>query len=133
MGDLCVNLSRKGLECDYADVSGKTFDFAEWLFHKRNCQIRMINLDKEKISKKYNTIFCIDVIEHIVNPKEILRDLAGCLENNGKLIITNLNVSTSEKYPMHLEMKFDSEKYLNSLGLLKTNEPWLWVKSANRV
>jgi len=128
VGDMCMKSADKKLETDYADLPGRTYNYAKWLFSKNGYNIPMIDLSKDKISKKYDTIFCIDVIEHVVNPKELLRDLAGYLENNGQLIITNLKPVISKEAPMHLELKFDPEKYLESLGMVKTNKPFLWIK-----
>lgn len=128
IGDLCVKIAERGFDIDYADVQGKTFEFAKWLFFKNNYNIAMINLSKNKLSKKYNTILCIDVIEHVKDPKFLLKDFVGHLENNGRLIITALHPDISKKVPMHFEIKFDVEKYLNSLGMIKIEEPFLWIK-----
>jgi 2-polyprenyl-3-methyl-5-hydroxy-6-metoxy-1,4-benzoquinol methylase len=130
IGDLSIELAKKGGNCDYADIYGKTFEFAKWLFQKKGCDIKMIDLSKDKLLKEYDTILCIDVIEHVTNPKIVLKDLANHLKINGRLIITNLNVlEVSEAHPMHFKIDFDAEKYLNLLGLFKTKEPWLWIKS----
>lgn len=129
IGDLSIDLSKKGFIVDYADVYGNTFEFAKWLFQKKDYNIKMIDLNKEKLSKKYNTIICIDVIEHIVNAKTVLKNLVAHLENNGSLIITNLNAPVLEEHPMHIKMEFNAEGYLNSLGLHKIKKSWLWIKS----
>lgn len=130
LGDLSLALKKRGFNVDYADISGKTFNFAKWLFQKRGFQIKMIDLSKEKLSKQYETIYCIDVVEHLVDPKEMLRDLAGCLKSGGRLIITNIELNEiSEIHPMHLKVGVDIKDYLNSLGLFQEKEPWLWVKN----
>lgn len=128
MGDLCVKIAEKGLDVDYADLQGKTFEFAKWLFSKNNYNINMINLSKNKLSKKYDTVLCIDVVEHVKDPKFLLKDLVEHLEDNGRLIITALHPDISEKTPQHFEIKFGPEKYLNSLGMIKAEEPFLWIK-----
>lgn len=128
IGDLCLEISKKKFNVDYADVCGRTFEFAKWRFQKISCRIGMIDLNKDKFLKEYDTIFCIDVVEHISNQKELLKNLATHLKNNGKLIITNLNAPILARHPMHFEMEFNAEKYLNSLGLFKANESWLWLK-----
>jgi len=130
IGDLCIELTRRGFDCDYADIYGRTFEFAKWLFKKKGCKIEMINLSRDKLFKKYDTIFCIDVIEHTIKPKQVLKNLTAHLRNNGRLIITNLNAPVLERHPMHFQMKFDAEEYLNSLGLYRAKKPWLWIKHA---
>lgn len=130
VGDLCLKIAEKGLKVDYADLGGETFRFAKWLFKKKNYNIRMIDLDKNEISEKYDTILCIDVIEHVVDPKALLGNLAAHLNDNGKLIITALKPDISGELPMHFEMKFNPEEYLKSLGMVETKEPFLWIKPA---
>jgi len=131
IGDLCIELCRKGLNVDHADVSGRTFEFAKWLFKKKGYNIKMIDLTKEKLSKDYDTILCLDVIEHVHNPKMLLQELSDHLKNNGNLIITGLKCQdVSENHPMHFKIEFDAEIFLNSLGLFKCAEKkeWLWAK-----
>jgi|GEM_PF-1826951 len=132
MGDLCIELAKKGLNVTYGDVHGKNWEFAKWLFEKKGYNIEMIDLGKGKIppKKKYDTIICIDTIEHVPNPKIVLEDIATHLKNKGKLIITALNCHGETEYnPMHLKMEFDVEKLLNSFGVFKSKEKdWLWIK-----
>lgn len=127
-GDLSLDLVRNGLIVDYADLGGKTFNFAKWLFAKNNCDINMINLSESELFKKYDTIFCIDVVEHVKQPKVLLKSLIDHLENNGKLIITALHPDISKDVPMHFGMEFNPEAYLNSLGMVKAKEEFLWIK-----
>lgn len=131
IGDLVCELKKRGFECDYADISGRIYAFAKWMFKKKNYKVNMIDLATEKISKQYDTIYCIDVIEHVVNPKETLADMVNHLKNNGRLIITNLDAPESKEHPMHFPINFGAEQYLKSLGMAKDIKPWLWIKSEN--
>lgn len=128
VGDLCLKIAKKGLEVHYADLQGKTFDFATWLFAKNNCDIKIINLNKTVIFEKYDTIFCIDVVEHIPMPQIMLKTLVEHLNCAGRLMITALKPEISKKLPMHFEIKFNTEEYFNSLGLAKSKDDFLWVK-----
>ena len=129
IGDLCIELAKKGLNVTYADVNGETFKFAEWIFKRRHYKIKMIDLKKEDLKEKYDTILCIDVIEHVINPQMTLKRLAEHLRKNGRLIITNLDLHKKSKmYPMHLDSDLDTKKLLNSFGLLETKNDWLWIK-----
>ena len=128
VGDLCLKIRKNGLSVDYADLQGKMFDFASKFFKENNLYINMINLSKNKISGKYDTIFCVDVIEHVVNPKDTLKELVSHLNTNGQLIITALESNISNEAPMHFEIKFNPEEYLNLLGIKKLKEPFLWIK-----
>lgn len=129
-GGLCVKIAKKGLNVDYADIQGRTFNFAKWLFQKKNYDIGVINLSTDKLLKRYNTIFCIDVVEHVKNPERLLKSLVEHLEKNGILIVTALHPCKSKKLPMHFDTEIDMEKYLKSLGMEESDEPFLWVKKA---
>lgn len=137
-GDLSVKLAEKGLNVTYADVQGITMDFARWLFERRGYKNKIGVLDVEKEGgkiwmKEYDTIICIDAIEHIPHPEIVLERMAKHLRNNGRLIITQLKSSGHvEDAPMHFEVNFnESEKLLNSLGVFNSGVcEWLWVKKS---
>lgn len=134
IGDLSVKLAQKGLKCTYGDVKGKNMEFAKWLFKKRNLDVRVVDLVKDYgLLEKYDTIICLDVIEHVVNPEVVLRRLVDNLKVGGKLIITNLRCpGPTKRLPTHFRIDFDAEKLLNSLGLFKADREWLWIKSVER-
>jgi len=128
IGDLCVKLAEKELNVTYGDVPGVTFEFAKWLFKRRGYNIEVIALGKGALSKRYDTILCTDVIIQTPHPGAILQRVVSSLKKNGKLIITCLQGARSE-YPLYLETGVDVKEQLNSLGLLKTDKDWLWVKA----
>ena len=133
IGDLSIKIAEKGLNVTYADLNGEYMKFAKWLFKNRGKDnITVLDVeDQEKVwSKEYDTIVCIDVIEHIPHPKVVLEKMAKHLKNNGRLIITNLECAgATEDAPMHFKIDFDAEKLLNSFGLSKSEVyDWLWVK-----
>jgi SAM-dependent methyltransferase len=128
IGDFSIKITENGFNTDYADVGGKTFNFAKWLFQKKGAHIMMTDLTKETISKNYDAIFAIDVIEHVPNSKEVIQNLAAHLKSKGNLIVTGLKINEeSQIHPMHQKVNFD-ENYLETLGLLTTDKPWLFHK-----
>lgn len=133
IGDLSIKIAEKGLNVTYVEVDGKNMEFAKHLFKKRRYDIKTLDMEKdqEKIWKEeYDTIICIDVIEHIPHPEFVLEKMAKHLKNDGRLVITGLNcVGPTEDAPMHLKIDFDAEKLLNSFGIFKIKEDWLWTKS----
>ena len=130
IGDLCIELVKKGLTVNYADLNGKTFEFAKWLFKKNNLDIKMIDLSKEALTQEYDTVICVDVIEHVSDPRALLRDLALCVRRGGSLIITNLQLEEiSQDHPMHFKIDFNAEKYLKTIGFEKKEPSWLWIKN----
>jgi len=132
VGDMCIMAKERNLEVDYANLSGRVFNFAKWLFNRKGYTIPMVNLSVDRISKNYDTIFCIDVIEHVTDPKGLLKDFIGHLNNGGYLMITSLNPITGEDIPMHFGFDFDPEEYLKSLGMNKAEHQFLWVKGSKQ-
>ena len=132
IGDLCARLAEKGLNVTYADVRGKTFEFAKWLFKKRGLEIETIDLTKETLSKQYDTIICIDVIELVSHQEAVLEKMAKCLRENGRLVLNIARVEENVSHPLHQNVQFDVEQLLNSFGLTRTDKDWLWVKPAHK-
>lgn len=138
IGDLTLALAKAGQVVVYADIGGKTFDFARWLLARHGWpEIPMLDVIKDWESiwaRKYSTIICIDVIEHIPTPKEVLERMAASLTENGRLIITGLQCSEPhEEHPMHLPITFDPDTLLKSLGFHQSEKrDWLWIKGSIR-
>jgi 2-polyprenyl-3-methyl-5-hydroxy-6-metoxy-1,4-benzoquinol methylase len=132
IGDLSLELAKKGLTVTYAEVKGKNMEFAKWLFARRGFDINILDLDQyPDLLQEYDTVLCIDVIEHVLHPEDTLERLAKHLKPNGHLIITHLDcLGTDEDNPMHFRIEFDAEKLLNSFGLFRAKHDWLWIKGA---
>jgi len=130
IGDLCIELARRGFNVTYGDVKGKTMEFAKWRFMKKGLNVRVIDLvrDQEAL-EQYNAILCIDVIEHVLNPKNTLETINQHLKANGKFIITNLTCpGLTKQNPTHRKIDFDAKRLLNSFGIFPTDMEWLWIK-----
>lgn len=130
IGDLCIELAKRGLNVTYVDVQSMNMEFAKFIFKKKGYKICILDAEKDwdKIWEKYyDTIICLDVIEHLTKPKEVLEQMAKHLRKGGKLIITGLNYDSTESHPMHFRLSFDVEKLLTSYSLRKEKD-FLWVK-----
>ena len=128
IGDLSLEIDRRDLQVTYADLEGKTFDFALWLFKKHNRQIKSINLTFDGLNDNYDTIICIDVIEHVVEPAKTLKIFAEHLNERGRLIITGPLNQNDDDHPMHIKLDKNLDDYLIELGLSRTKLNWLWIK-----
>ena len=130
IGTYCMQMAKKGLKVDYADVRGLNWEFAEWLFEKRGYKIGMLDLTAGVIPNNdmYDTIVCISVMEHVADPASVLRDMVRHLNRRGRLIVTNLDRRCEFNF-MRFPMEYDATKLLNSLGVFKAEKDWLWMKS----
>ncbi len=94
----------------------------------------MLNLDIDRgLPDKYDTILCIDVIEHVTNPEELLRNLVDHLETGGKLIVTQIECAgKSELNALHFKIGFNARQLLVSLNLIRidnySSDLTIWEK-----
>lgn len=104
----------------------KTHDFkqlsSDQLLHKDGYgQIDYVS-DIEKIPVKNNSfdvIICTEVLEHVPNPIEALKEMARILKTGGKLLITTPLGSHIHQEPYHFYGGFTPffyEKYLNEFS-----------------
>jgi 2-polyprenyl-3-methyl-5-hydroxy-6-metoxy-1,4-benzoquinol methylase len=136
-GSLSMRLRERGLRVTYVDIPSTSKDFASWVFRKRGLNIDVLDAfeDSEIIwGRQYDTVLCIEVIEHVTNPTDLLGRLTRSLRNGGKLIITRLNCpGPTAEWPMHFRLPIDGEAFLSSCGLVKEENAFdgdrsLWVK-----
>ncbi|MCC7430963.1 methyltransferase domain-containing protein [bacterium] len=47
-----------------------------------------IDLDTEKLEGNFDTVFCFEVVEHLMNPLHLLLEIRSCLTSNGTLFLS---------------------------------------------
>jgi 2-polyprenyl-3-methyl-5-hydroxy-6-metoxy-1,4-benzoquinol methylase len=74
-----------------------------------------------KLSRKFDIIFCTEVLEHTLYPKIFIKNISGYLKNNGFMIITvpdgrqdtyqgHINFWSPESWLIFMEENFPSKK-----------------------
>ncbi|MFA5410475.1 MAG: class I SAM-dependent methyltransferase [Candidatus Omnitrophota bacterium] len=107
IGGLSIYLCERGFKCDYADVYGETFSFANYRFAKHVNRIKSYDLLKEwPPAGYYDAICAYDVLEHIPGLEKAIEKLALLLKNRGYLI----SKSTFSGKGLHLK---ENERYLD--------------------
>lgn len=87
IGGLALYLNKKGIYCDYLDVSGRTFDFAVFRFKKRGVQINHFDVTKfESPAEPYEAVICYDVLEHVFDIDQTVNSIYSCLCDGGIFI-----------------------------------------------
>lgn len=59
---------------------------------------KYVNLDKDKIpfdTNFFDAVACLDVIEHVRDPQQLVKEMSRVLKKNGRLIITTPNIRFS--------------------------------------
>lgn len=60
------------------------------------------DLDKrEDLAGRFDVAICCEAIEHIIDDGKLMRDIAGCLKPNGRLLLTTPNVELRPIDPAH--------------------------------
>lgn len=122
IGELAINLVNKYSTTDFMEVPGNTLEYAKWRFNKRALDIN-IYTSLNQISKKYDTIICLDVLEVLEKPLSHLTKLYEMLKDDGLLILSR-GEAGSKAHPMNLEKNKEFlkniDKYCDDLGLKNT-------------
>jgi SAM-dependent methyltransferase len=71
------------------DLPSPTLDFARWRFRRHpNVEAREPGLGSDlPLRRDYDVIACLEVLEHVVNPLEVVRHLVAHLKRGGALFV----------------------------------------------
>jgi SAM-dependent methyltransferase len=121
-GSDSLYLARSGFSVNYYDVPGsKTFDFAmqRFAYHRTlDNHIMPISDYSVCMNSQYDAVISFEVLEHIVQPLQTIKDIASMLKPGGIALITEDFGNISNRFPTHLEV---SSKF-------KGKTPFLFLK-----
>ncbi len=102
-GNLCILLKKLGYNVIYADLPGKTYDFAKFRFDKRDIKIKMLNLLETNINEEeFDCILSTEVVEHVVEPEKLIKEFSENLKKDQYLIVSE-SCEYTEDFASHLE------------------------------
>jgi SAM-dependent methyltransferase len=105
-GTLTLALAGAGVKTSHLDLPGKLLDFTAFRFKRRGLPVDLIAAEgKEPLSGVYDTITCIDVLEHLGDPEATLSHLVEHVRPGGKLILEvdfEENPIKDQPLPLHL-------------------------------
>jgi 2-polyprenyl-3-methyl-5-hydroxy-6-metoxy-1,4-benzoquinol methylase len=127
-GELLLEVARRD-RAVYYDVEGETMKFARERARLRNLGIEFFHT-KEALAaagKKhgFDTIFSLDVLEHLPDLPGELTFLAALL-NPGGLLVFDVPAGATKSHPMHLNHDLDVVAYMRARGM--KDERSLWQK-----
>lgn len=132
VGDFSILFARMGYKVLAIDLDIDTFNFAKKRFVDRNLDITCYSVLEDmklpKLFQKVNFIFCRDVLEHTVNPLEVLTFFYKTLTEDGYMYISTMNpgeeiyigaehLEDTIKKAQSREYKEFFEKHFISLGI----------------
>jgi len=117
-------LLMRGNRIDFIDVEGSGgIEFLKWRVKKRKLESRA----GWKLEGPYDFILLMDVLEHLPDPHQLIRELVPLLKDNA-VIITNYFYLLDDDNLEHISMDRDSvKKTLLECGVYPTNLV-TWVK-----
>lgn len=132
-------LALAGHQLDYFEVSKRGIQFASGLFRKYDAEVNMLTSRDEVQAGQYDAVVCLDVLEHIPSPSQIVGFLSNALRDNGFLlshapfwylgpaVVTHLRENRRYSgdlrrlYHPHGLRAFDGDWMWNPIALQKTN------------
>lgn len=95
-------LALAGHRVDYFEVSEACRHFARMVFTANNVTVHQIGDANEIAAGEYDTVICLDVLEHIPNPISVSALLAKALKPGGHLIVHAPFWYVAPEVPTHL-------------------------------
>lgn len=119
-GEVILELARRGHPAAYYDVDGVSAKFARYRSQQRGLQMNFLHT-KEALAQaatrgRFDTIYSLDVLEHLPDLPGELNFLASLL-NPGGLLLFDVPAGTTKFHPMHLNHQVEVRSLLTARGL----------------
>jgi len=102
IGDIALHLAQAGYRVTIADVPGKTQEYAVHRFRRRGLPVRVIRIeDRVPDLDTYDLVICLEVLEHVPNPDEVLAALVASIRPGGVALLA-VSFGEDERFPHHL-------------------------------
>jgi len=119
-GEVILELARRGHPTAYYDVDGVSARFAQWRSKQRGLEVEFFHA-KEPLAaaasqRPFDTVFSLDVLEHLPDLPGELTFLASLL-NSGGVLVFDVPAGTTKSHPMHLNHQVEVRSLLMSKGM----------------
>ncbi|HEY6968121.1 MAG TPA: methyltransferase domain-containing protein [Candidatus Angelobacter sp.] len=126
-GEIVLALAQTGHPAAYFDVQGETMRFARWRAARRRLPVEFFVSKQELLaargSKGYDTIFSLDVLEHLPDLPGELNFLSSLLNPGGRIVF-DVPAGATKSHPMHLNHNLDVVAHLKAKGLKDERSLW---------
>ena len=90
-GSLCFIMNLLGHKTIGIDVSNRSIQFAKGIFGDSFYKLDIGELLTQNPQIKFNLVTAVEVIEHVPEPMQFVKDCLSCLKPGGSLLITTPN------------------------------------------
>jgi len=114
-GNDSLYLASNGLTVDYFDIPGsKTYEFATRRFdhyQQLGKGIRLVTDYSECLQRQYDVILSFEVLEHLTDPDQAIRDWSRMVKPGGIALVTESFAAVSGNLPTHLacNLRYDGQ------------------------
>ena len=116
IGSNAMTFGLAGFTVTLADVADPLRNFAKWRLEKRGLRVRAIDLKHDGLPEgRFDVITCFDVLEHVPDPVETLRQIRSALKPGGYLFV-HAPFGFDPVRPMHIVHDDVARKRIRSLG-----------------
>jgi SAM-dependent methyltransferase len=97
------------------DLPTPTLEFARWRFRRfPNVELKEPGFGTDlPLTRAYDVITCLDVLEHVINPLEVVRHLVDHLKPGGVLRVNFIDAPGGENLVESAAQRADTIAYLN--------------------
>jgi len=119
-GELILELARRGHPATYFDVEGESMKFARQRAQQQGFTVKFLHGKDDLIrtaqERGFDTVYSLDVLEHLLDLPGELKFLSSLL-NPGGLLIFDVPAGSTKSHPMHLNHHLDVCAFLKAQGL----------------
>ncbi|MCH2113895.1 MAG: methyltransferase domain-containing protein [Pirellulales bacterium] len=110
-------LAQCGHDVTYFELAKDCITFAQRIFDLAGQPVKIVVDTDELASQSFDVVLCLDVLEHVPNPPEFVRQLASYLRPGGRMIVHAPFFYVTYHNPTHLRA---NQKYSGDLSRLYT-------------
>ncbi len=89
MGFDSAYLAQLGFSVDCFEVSEEALKFAQRLFEANDVDVNIVTDESQLVSGTYDAIICLDVLEHVPDPPEVVEKFSRWIRPGGYLVVHN--------------------------------------------
>lgn len=123
-------LAESGHAVDYYEVSQRCIRFAKRLSEALGRQLSIVTTPDEVVEGSYDAVVCLDVLEHVPDPPEVVSRLASYLRPGGRLIVHApfwyIHPAVSTHLKSNVKFSGDWKRLYGVHGLRPIAANWFW-------
>ncbi|MBW2107279.1 MAG: methyltransferase domain-containing protein [Deltaproteobacteria bacterium] len=116
IGTLNILMNSYGIKGTHVDLPGKTLEYARWRYRLRGMDVEVVSLPHSFETESVDGIVCLEVVEHVKDPLNMLSDLYRIIRPGGILICSES--FGHPEFSSHLEenVKYAGDTFISEMA-----------------